>query len=149
MLAKIENGVVTQWPLGEHFIQTANPRTSFSFPLNDATIAEFGFARFEYSDPATYDAEFQEAREITPVLNGAVATQAWEIVEKYSAEEKVVKLAEKAAREATLAATAYQRQRAAEYPSIGDQLDALFKAGVFPADMAAAIQAVKDKYPKG
>lgn len=42
----------------------------------------------------------------------------------------------------------YQRQRLNEYPSIGDQLDALFKAGVFPKDMAAQIQAVKDKYPK-
>jgi hypothetical protein len=47
------------------------------------------------------------------------------------------------------ARTKYQRDRAAEYPAIGDQLDALFKAGVFPADMAATIQAVKDKYPKG
>ena len=46
-------------------------------------------------------------------------------------------------------AKAYARSRAAEYPAIGDQLDALFHAGVFPADMAAAIQAVKDKYPKG
>ena len=45
-------------------------------------------------------------------------------------------------------AKGYRRQRAAEYPSIGDQLDALFHAGVFPADMAAQIQAVKDKYPK-
>lgn len=45
--------------------------------------------------------------------------------------------------------SAYKEQRAAEYPAIGDQLDALFHAGVFPADMAAAIQAVKDKYPKG
>jgi hypothetical protein len=45
-------------------------------------------------------------------------------------------------------ATEYQRQRAAEYPSIGDQLDALFHAGVFPAEMAAKIQAVKDAYPK-
>ena len=44
---------------------------------------------------------------------------------------------------------AYARSRVQEYPPIGDQLDALFKAGVFPADMAAAIQAVKDKYPKG
>lgn len=42
----------------------------------------------------------------------------------------------------------YARKRAPEYPSIGDQLDALFKAGVFPTDMAAKIQAVKDKYPK-
>jgi len=46
-------------------------------------------------------------------------------------------------------AQAYARSRAAEYPAIGDQLDALFHAGVFPAEMAAAIQAVKDKYPKG
>ena len=44
---------------------------------------------------------------------------------------------------------AYKFSRASEYPAIGDQLDALFHAGVFPADMAAQIQAVKDKYPKG
>jgi hypothetical protein len=44
--------------------------------------------------------------------------------------------------------TQYQRQRAPEYPSIGDQLDALFHAGVFPPEMAAQIQAIKDKYPK-
>jgi len=42
----------------------------------------------------------------------------------------------------------YARSRKGEYPSIGDQLDALFHAGVFPEDMAATIQAVKDKYPK-
>ena len=44
---------------------------------------------------------------------------------------------------------AYKFSRASEYPAIGDQLDALFHAGVFPDDMAAQIQAVKDKYPKG
>mgnify|MGYP003980728193 FL=1 len=43
-------------------------------------------------------------------------------------------------------ATQYQRDR--QYPSIGDQLDALFHAGAFPADMAAQIQAVKDANPK-
>lgn len=42
----------------------------------------------------------------------------------------------------------YQRQRASSYPSIGDQLDALFHAGVFPPEMAEKIQAIKDKYPK-
>jgi hypothetical protein len=149
MLAKIENGVVTQWPLGEHFIQTAHPNTSFAFPLNDETIAAFGFARFAYSDPATYDAEFQEAREITPVLSGTVATQAWEIVEKYSAEEKAVKLAEKAVREAELAATEYQRQRAAEYPPMTDYLDGIVKGD--QAQVQAYIDAclaVKAKYPK-
>ena len=42
----------------------------------------------------------------------------------------------------------YAQKRVKEYPSIGDQLDALFHAGVFPEDMAAKIQAVKNKYPK-
>lgn len=35
------------------------------------------------------------------------------------------------------------------YPPIGDQLDALYHAGVFPAEMAAKIKAVKDAYPLG
>lgn len=48
-----------------------------------------------------------------------------------------------------IAALPYGDKRVLEYPSIGDQLDALFHAGVFPDDMAAQIQAVKDKYPKG
>lgn len=43
-------------------------------------------------------------------------------------------------------ATQYQRDR--KYPPIGDQLDALFHAGVFPEEMAAQLQAVKDAHPK-
>lgn len=46
------------------------------------------------------------------------------------------------------AATQHQRDRVHAYPPIGDQLDALFHAGVFPPEMAAQIQATKDKYPK-
>jgi hypothetical protein len=42
----------------------------------------------------------------------------------------------------------YKQNRAQEYPSIGDQLDALYHAGVFPPEMAEKIKAVKDKYPK-
>jgi hypothetical protein len=54
-----------------------------------------------------------------------------------------------AAVEAYVASKQYIDNRVSEYPSIGDQLDALFHAGVFPDDMAAQIQTVKDKYPKG
>jgi hypothetical protein len=50
--------------------------------------------------------------------------------------------------QAELEATQYQRNRAPEYPSIGDQLDALYHAGVFPEEMASLIQQVKNKYPK-
>ena len=47
-----------------------------------------------------------------------------------------------------LAKTQYQRDRAAEYPSIGDQLDALWKGGDASTAMLAQVQAVKIKYPK-
>jgi hypothetical protein len=42
----------------------------------------------------------------------------------------------------------YQRDRASEYPAIGDQLDALWKGGSAAEEMLALVQAVKDKYPK-
>ena len=43
----------------------------------------------------------------------------------------------------TLETADYAERRRAEYPSIEEQLDALYHAGVFPADMAARIHAVK------
>jgi hypothetical protein len=42
----------------------------------------------------------------------------------------------------------YARKRAAEYPTIGDQLDALWKGGDAAAEMLAKVNAVKTKYPK-
>jgi hypothetical protein len=42
----------------------------------------------------------------------------------------------------------YVDKRVAEYPPIGDQLDALWKGGDAAAEMLAAVQAIKLKYPK-
>lgn len=42
----------------------------------------------------------------------------------------------------------YSQKRAAEYPPVGDQLDALWKGGADAAAMKAQIDAVKVKYPK-
>ena len=67
----------------------------------------------------------------------------------FTTEEEMTREAEEAAFVRHQTVNGYKAKRAAEYPSIGDQLDALFKAGVFPAGMAAMLQAVKDKYPKG
>ena len=69
----------------------------------------------------------------------------------FTAEEEAewdAREAEHATQQAALAATEYQRQRAAEYPPIGDQLDALWKGGDAAAAMLAQVQAVKTKYPK-
>ncbi len=42
----------------------------------------------------------------------------------------------------------YKDVRKEEYPEIGDQLDSLYHAGVFPKEMADKIKAVKDSNPK-
>jgi hypothetical protein len=42
----------------------------------------------------------------------------------------------------------YYEKRSEEYPDIGEQLDDLFKQGLFSAAMTARIQAVKDRYAK-
>ena len=51
-------------------------------------------------------------------------------------------------REEILNTLPYDKKRSLEYPSIGDQLDALWKGGSAAEEMKAAVQAVKNKYPK-
>lgn len=50
--------------------------------------------------------------------------------------------------QAVLDNMSYAEKRRAEYPPIGDQLDALYHAGAFDEEMTAKIKAIKDKYPK-
>jgi len=45
-------------------------------------------------------------------------------------------------------ARTYAEKRVAEYPTIGDQLDALWKGGDAQTEMLAKVMAVKAKYPK-
>jgi hypothetical protein len=56
--------------------------------------------------------------------------------------------AEVARLQAEYDAKEYQRQRVPEYPSIGDQLDAIWKGGDAYDAMLAKVMAIKDKYPK-
>ena len=64
-------------------------------------------------------------------------------------EEKVVTQEEwQALFDATIPTPTYAEKRKAAYPDIGDQLDALYHAGVFPDNMAAQLKAVKDANPK-
>jgi hypothetical protein len=55
---------------------------------------------------------------------------------------------EELAESARISSMTYEERRREEYPEMGDQLDSLFHAGVFPEDMRSLIQAVKDKHPK-
>jgi len=66
-------------------------------------------------------------------------------------EEEIVRDAEKAQAEKEkqeYLKVKYRDDRRTSYPDIGDQLDALYHAGVFPKEMADKIKAVKDANPK-
>lgn len=83
--------------------------------------------------------------------NAKYSLKGMEILEWHDASEKpseveVTELVE--VELSRLAREAYKERRAKEYPSVGDQLDALWKGGKEADDMRVRIQAVKDKYPK-
>lgn len=79
-------------------------------------------------------------------LNPSVVTIRGDVA--YDAEGNEVQY-DKAAVEAYVQAHSYIAKRQAEYPPIGDQLDALWKGGEAAAEMLAKVQAVKSKFPKG
>ena len=68
--------------------------------------------------------------------------------EAFDAEGNIVAY-DKDAVQAYVDAHAYIAKRQAEYPSIGDQLDALWKGGDAQAEMLAKVLAVKQLHPKG
>jgi len=69
------------------------------------------------------------------------------VVTAYDEDNNVVSY-DLAAVNAYVDANEYKSKRATEYPSIGDQLDALWKGGDAAEEMLAKVQAVKTKYPK-
>jgi hypothetical protein len=79
-------------------------------------------------------------------LNPSVVTIRGDVA--YDADGNKVQY-DKAAVQAYVQAHSYIAKRQAEYPPIGDQLDALWKGGEAAAEMLAKVQAVKSKFPKG
>jgi hypothetical protein len=76
--------------------------------------------------------------------DGVIDWQSPDIVQPTDAEIQ----AEIARLQADHDAKQYQRDRAAAYPSIGDQLDALWKGGDAAQAMLEQVMAVKTRYPK-
>jgi len=87
----------------------------------------------------------RQQREALSILYSNIAVIRGDVA--YDADDNIVEY-DKDAVEAYAISKEYITKRVREYPSIGDQLDALFHAGVFPEEMAEKIQAIKNKYPK-
>jgi len=70
------------------------------------------------------------------------------LIDAYDAELVRQNAAAEQAEADRIAALTYADKRKDAYPPVGDQLDDLYRAGAFSAEMAATIQNVKNKYPK-
>lgn len=86
---------------------------------------------------------------INPTAEVSVSDENWDTITWHNIEplEKSVVLAKQADLQTAYNNNAYQRDRAAEYPSIKDQLDDLYHNGI--DGWKANIKIIKDKYPKG
>jgi len=109
--------------------------------MSNIDVRLYGFAPFKYSDPQEHDPQWQEAQELTPVEVDGVFVQRWQIVEKYTAEEKEVLVAQQA-EAAELSAVASVRTlrnillAATDYLALSDQ--------TLTPEMAAYRQALRD-----
>ena len=89
------------------------------------------------------DAIFSLVPNADCVLVGGVIT-VWNSEEAQPTEEEITAEMEKL--QAEYDSNEYQRNRAAEYPSIADQLDDIYHNGINA--WKATIKTTKDKYPK-
>ena len=106
------------------------------------------------SSPTHYDAiqDLVPNAEVGVTTKGDQVTIHWQDEREQPTDEAIqAKLAEL---QSEYNALQYQRDRAEQYPAIGDQLDMLFHAidaGTLDksSDFYTTLKAVKDKYPKG
>ena len=86
---------------------------------------------------------------INPTAQVSITDENWDTIIWHNVEplEKSVVLAKQEELEIAYSSNAYQRDRAAEYPNIVDQLDDIYHNGI--DGWKANIKTIKDKYPKG
>lgn len=83
------------------------------------------------------------------IVEGKITVTAEDGEQRDLSEEELQQVTEKAIeiRDKNIA-TQYQKDRASAYPSLGDQLDMIFHAGLGGDEFQAAIAAIKADHPK-
>lgn len=69
MYAKLEAGIIAQYPYTFAQLQLDNPDVSFPVDLSDEVLAEFGLVRVIVTGAPAHDPLVQTADEVTPVFS--------------------------------------------------------------------------------
>jgi hypothetical protein len=122
---KIENEQAVGYPMIVQTIRDLHPNVSFPSIIDSSELLALGYAEFIRTVPPTVGV-LQKAVELTPVFNGTVATQTWE-VQAMSDQEKADVTAN-----ALIAARSVQKSLLAEsdwteMPSVQAKKDQIWK----------------------
>ena len=80
-LAFIENNSITKYPIGLVDIRRKFPNTSFTLPLEDQDLVEFGVVKINSIPQPSFEYETQKLQEGTPVLEEGAWIQKWNIIQ--------------------------------------------------------------------
>lgn len=86
-LAFVENGSISQYPIGSVEVKRKFPQTSFVLPLEGQDLSDFGVVTVYNTPQPTIDNRNERIEEGVPVLERGAWRQTWKIV-PLSAEEK-------------------------------------------------------------
>ncbi len=96
MYVKIENNTPVEWPVQAFQIRSAFSHVSFPSPMVNEDVLQFGFEPYKTSDKPIADELIESVEEVAPVKQADGSwLQQWQVVEKYSAEERDRLLAER------------------------------------------------------
>jgi hypothetical protein len=98
MYVKLENNIPVKWPIPEYELRQQRPNDSLPEYIPDALALEMGYIPFIFNGPSQHDPVWQDVEEITPVLKDGKYHQTYKITEKYTAEEKELKIKEETKR---------------------------------------------------
>ncbi|MFZ9945286.1 MAG: tail fiber assembly protein [Candidatus Nanopelagicaceae bacterium] len=88
--AFIENGVISQYPVGFYELKNKFPEADIPSPMEGNDLSEFGVVEVEATPYPEIDHRTHYFVEKPPILDGSIWRQCWEIIERSEEEKKAV-----------------------------------------------------------
>lgn len=89
-LAFVENGSISQYPIGVVDVKRRFPSTSFATPLEGQDLSSFGVAEVVSTDQPTIDTTTEKLEEGTPAFDGGTWRQVWNVIELSTQERQAI-----------------------------------------------------------
>ena len=89
-LAFVENGSITQYPIGAVEVRRRFPNTSFPVDIESADLTAFGVVTVHNIPQPSIDIRTEKLEEGTPAFNGTQWNQVWDVLPLSAAEQQAI-----------------------------------------------------------